>query len=106
MELPGSFTYLHFYGRRRSWWQHCEHLRRVSRRRIGDFHRPLLRIQKQQIVHHQELILIKLVLHVFMDSCKPEAVMEMDKFYTGYGGAAVLWISITTLKKRFKNPDY
>lgn len=47
----------------------------------------------------------KLVLHVFMDLCKPEAVMEMDKFYTGYGGAAVLWISITTLKKRFKNPD-
>jgi len=47
----------------------------------------------------------KLVLHVFIELCRPEAVMEMDKFYTGYGGAAGFWISITTLKKRFKNPD-
>jgi hypothetical protein len=46
----------------------------------------------------------RLVLRVFIDFCKPEALLEMDKFYTGYGGAAVLWISITTLKKRFKNP--
>ncbi len=47
---------------------------------------------------------VKLVLHVFTDLCKPDAIMEMDKFYTGYGGAAVLWISITTLKKRFSRP--
>ncbi len=46
----------------------------------------------------------RLVLHVFIDLCKPGAIMEMDKFYTGYGGAAVLWIAITTLKKRFKAP--
>ena len=48
----------------------------------------------------------RLVIHVFMDFCKPEAILEMDKFYTGYGGAAVLWISITTLKKRFKSPHW
>ncbi|ACT96749.1 hypothetical protein [Dyadobacter fermentans] len=47
----------------------------------------------------------RLVLHVFKELCKPDAVMEMDKFYTGYGGAAVLWISITTLKKRFSKPS-
>ncbi|SEJ50221.1 hypothetical protein SAMN05216327_111201 [Dyadobacter sp. SG02] len=47
----------------------------------------------------------KLVLHVFTDLCRPDAIMEMDKFYTGYGGVAVLWIAITTLKKRFRSPD-
>jgi hypothetical protein len=47
----------------------------------------------------------KLVIHVFTDLCQPDAIMEMDKFYTGYGGAAVLWISITTLKKRFSRPS-
>jgi hypothetical protein len=31
--------------------------------------------------------------------------MEMDKFYTGYGGAIVTWISIAALNKRFSQPQ-
>ncbi|MCF0060205.1 hypothetical protein MUK70_13215 [Dyadobacter chenwenxiniae] len=44
---------------------------------------------------------IKLIIRVLIEL----DAMEMDKFYTGYGGATVIWISMVTLGKRFSQAE-
>jgi hypothetical protein len=43
----------------------------------------------------------KLVIRVLIEL----HTLEMDKFYTGYGGATVIWISIVALNKRLSQPE-
>ncbi|MCF2498130.1 hypothetical protein [Dyadobacter chenhuakuii] len=43
----------------------------------------------------------KLVIHVLIEL----HTLEMDKFYTGYGGATVIWISIVALNKRLSRTE-
>jgi hypothetical protein len=43
----------------------------------------------------------KLVIRVLVEL----DAMEMDKFYMAYGGAAVIWISMSSLNKRLSRPE-
>jgi hypothetical protein len=43
----------------------------------------------------------KLVIRVLIEL----HTLEMDKFYTGYGGATVIWISIVALNKRLSRTE-